>query len=162
MNIPPVQPAETPPAARVFVASVHAGPLRSGTIIRHYQVLNSRLSGGRSESNEQWFNEKIFDVALLRALTDRLFEFARNQVEDVSDVELSREDLISGLRQSVGLERFLGDQERFKPITELINRRYRISEEALSWLGARTAELHGLVETVYREHLAKQKRRAAG
>ncbi|HSM40464.1 MAG TPA: HEPN domain-containing protein, partial [Afifellaceae bacterium] len=40
------------------------------------------------------------------------------------------------------------------------SKHYRISEEALTWLGARTAELHGLVETVCREHLAKQKRRA--
>lgn len=41
------------------------------------------------------------------------------------------------------------------------SKHYRISEEALTWLGERTAELHGLVETVCREHLKKLERAAA-
>ncbi|ATU94440.1 hypothetical protein BLM14_22175 (plasmid) [Phyllobacterium zundukense] len=34
---------------------------------------------------------------------------------------------------------------------------YEISEEALRWLGNRTAILHELVEAICREHLAKLK-----
>ena len=54
------------------------------------------------------------------------------------------------------------DQQRFRAWFNTINEAYvkaryseyyEISEEALLWLGERTANLHALVETICKEHL---------
>lgn len=66
-------------------------------------------------------------------------------------------------------EAFPRDQQRYRAWFNTLNeayvkarysRHYEISEEALIWLGERTAELHELVEQVCREHLDRLEREA--
>lgn len=61
------------------------------------------------------------------------------------------------------------DQQRYRAWFNTLNEayvkaryseHYEISEEALTWLGERTAELHNLVEQVCREHLDQLERKA--
>ena len=66
-------------------------------------------------------------------------------------------------------EAFPRDQQRYRAWFNTLNeayvkarysRHYEISEEALIWLGERTAELHQMVEQVCREHLDQLEREA--
>lgn len=59
-----------------------------------------------------------------------------------------------------------GDQQRYRAWFNTLNeayvkarysKHYAISEEALEWLGERTAELHRLVEEICRVHVEQLK-----
>ncbi|MCZ6741024.1 MAG: hypothetical protein O7D27_02560 [Alphaproteobacteria bacterium] len=94
-------------------------------LVVHYQVHNSRLRGGGFENTQS-----IYDAVYLRALVDRLFEFARNEVDTVPDIPIGREAMMTALRVGIGLGRFLDIQQELQPVIEMIERRHPEQQES--------------------------------
>lgn len=93
-------------------------------LITHYQVHNARLSR-HTEQNDQLENDiRICDTVKLRFLLDQLFEYARNEVDVVPDVEINRDGMVVALRGCVGFAEYAGNEETFAGVRALINMRY--------------------------------------
>lgn len=92
-------------------------------LIVHYQIHNSRIFDHEKRENEIENSEAIYDTVYLRSLVNRLFEYARNEVDVVPAAELSRADLESALRACVGFE-YYGNEGKYSPVMEIIERRY--------------------------------------
>ena len=95
-------------------------------LIAHYQVHNARLSGHKDENDQAENDARIYDTVKLRSLVNRLFEYARNEVDAVPDVEINRDDMVSALRLCVGLGEYFGNEDKFAGVLSIINRRYRL------------------------------------
>lgn len=90
-------------------------------LIVHYQIYNSRLYTDTFGSQPEI---QMYDTVYLYALSTRLFEFARNEIDVVPDAELSREYLLSALRQCVGVARYYGNENEFAYIENHIRDRH--------------------------------------
>ena len=99
-------------------------------LIVHYQINNSRLSGHSITNNHRENTERMCDTVYLRALVNRLFEYARNKVEAVPDAEVSREDMRSALVSCVGPDEYYSHEAKYASVIEIIDRRH--SERDLS------------------------------
>lgn len=97
------------------------------------QVVNSRLRQYLQERTEgrnpdQGLAELYYDVANIRALVDSIYDYARGDHEEIDDSPLSVEDLLSGLRCSVGLVNYVRNEQEFAPTVEFINRHHEHRE----------------------------------
>ena len=99
-------------------------------LIVHYQIHNSRLSGYRRTDKPAKNAERMYDTVYLRALVNRLFEYARNEVEVVPNPEVSHDDIMAALRICVGLGEYYSDEAIYASVIEVIDRRH--SERDLS------------------------------
>ena len=95
-------------------------------LIEHYQVHNTRLSAYKEENDHPENDMRIYDAVKLRCLVDRLFEYARNEVDVVPAVEINRADMVTALRSCVGLAEYVGNEVRFAGVLDIINMRYRL------------------------------------
>ena len=93
-------------------------------LIVHYQIHNSRLSDYRRTDNPTKNAEGMYDTVYLRALVNRLFEYARNQVKVVPNAEVSHDDIMSALRICVGLSEYYGHEARYASVIKVIDRRH--------------------------------------
>lgn len=93
-------------------------------LIVHYQIHNSRLLEFRRTDNPTQKNDRMYDTVYLRALVNRLFEYARNKVEFVPDADVSRDDVISALHICVGINEYYSDESRYKSVIDIIDRRH--------------------------------------
>ncbi|MCH9000826.1 MAG: hypothetical protein IID48_21540 [Proteobacteria bacterium] len=93
-------------------------------LIVHYQIYNSRLSSYRITDNPAEKNERMYDTACLRALVNRLFEYARNKVRVVPDTEVGRDDIASALRACVGVDEYYDHEAKYESVMDIIDREH--------------------------------------
>lgn len=93
-------------------------------LIVHYQITNSRLSNHHRTEKPRENVDRMYDVVCLRALTDRMFEYARNREESESASKFSHSDMILALRSCVGISEYFDDEERYSSVKEIIDRRH--------------------------------------
>lgn len=94
-------------------------------LLSHYQVQQSRLARFLEERSTGRINaiesrERLYDIAILRALTNSLYDYARDQVQTGPDNELSRADISEGLSNSVGLINITQNQSIYDLIYKMI------------------------------------------
>ncbi len=106
---------------------------RTFELLSHYQVHNARLQARISDSSEfkadspDWENA-MYDVALLQTFANSLYDYARNKADTSPTGEPDRKDLYAGLVQAVGMVKFYGDEDRFRPVVKLIEQYHPDSE----------------------------------
>jgi hypothetical protein len=83
-------------------------------MVTHYQVHNSRILSYSRDRRAYDFVEKFYDTTLLHAYIDKIFEYSRGESEGVTPGSPSKKDMISSLRQAVGLAEFLENEEDFR------------------------------------------------
>lgn len=97
-------------------------------LVVHYQIHNSRLEG-RTERNTKYANDqRIYDSVYMRALVDRLFNFARNEVSTVPETEISRKEMLTALRVCVGLGKYFQNEGIFAGVIKMIEERFPNTE----------------------------------
>ena len=89
-------------------------------LLIEYQVHNARLFDGSRQAGEAERSHRIYDAVRLYASAERLFPFARNEVETVADEAVSRQAMISALKQCVGIDRYFGRDPQIASVKELI------------------------------------------
>lgn len=93
-------------------------------LIVHYQITNSRLSNHHRTEKPRENVDRMYDVVCLRALTDRMFEYARNREESESVVKFSHSDMISALRSCAGISEYFDDEDRYSSVTKIIDQKH--------------------------------------
>ncbi len=120
----PTQPTSAIDAIKAAVE--HVDPLSAKKLfelIVHYQIHNSRLWDLDRYRSTQVVQAQ-YDVVYLQALINRLYSFARNEVETVPDAALSRQDMITAFRACVGVAVSFGKEPEFRDLMERIERRH--------------------------------------
>jgi hypothetical protein len=94
---------------------------RTFELISFYQVQNVRMenSGGHSS-----LDDMTYDVIKLQALTNSLFDYARNEERSVEASDLTREEMAVALKNAFRLENRVPLEEEFQLIDKIINRRH--------------------------------------
>lgn len=94
-------------------------------VVTHYQIHNARLgrydetTGDHTSPTE--VNDRVYDSIFLRALVDGLFEFARNEIETAPSTEITRQKMLSALRQCIGVAKYYATEKKYEPVIDLIN-----------------------------------------
>lgn len=120
---PPVGAISTLQNAIEFVDDRAAGRLFE--LVSWYQVWDSRI---RSSDGFD-FDTAIYDSVLLAAYTDSMYEYARNETDEVPNGLPTQLEMKSALRTSVGLPRFLQNEDRFSAVVSRIEKRHCGTEE---------------------------------
>jgi hypothetical protein len=90
-------------------------------LVSFYQVHNARLFSSLRHRGAPTNADRMFDTVVLRFYTDRMYAYARNEAETVSD-ELTRDRLLSSLKSVVTLFEYVGNEDRYAPVRRLIER----------------------------------------
>ncbi|WP_245512239.1 hypothetical protein [Rhizobium leguminosarum] len=93
-------------------------------LVSWYQVQHVRMLASTNR-NAHDTADQLFDAALLQAYVNRLFNYARNEKEEIGPKNLCREDLIDSLKSSLSLQVWAARHGEFPDVIEIINRRYK-------------------------------------
>lgn len=97
-------------------------------LVSFYQVHNARLYSlgelGRDGDRER--SERQYDTVRLAHYTLRLFEYARNEALSVSVAPPTRQDMVSALKNIVGLAHYLDREEDYAALVALIEKRHQV------------------------------------
>lgn len=94
-------------------------------LVSFYQVHNSRLfDDDRRVGGANADAQAYYDAATLFFLTNRLYDYARNQAETVTD-EINPDKLLDELRGVVGIGHYFGNEERYAGAVEKIEQQRR-------------------------------------
>lgn len=97
-DLPPA-PIEAVATLKLVVEHIDEGAAqRTFELLSKYQVQRSRLDGGRNGLRRMADADLGYDIVLLRAYTNSLFDYGRNEAETVSTGRLSREEMLNAYR----------------------------------------------------------------
>lgn len=119
---PPVQAMSTLQAAVEFIDDDAAK--RTFELVSWYQVVSSRLASGVPRTRNASYGEAIYDLALMQAYVNSLFEYARNETDDVTTNKPNKTEMISGLRNAFDMPFVLSHEELFQGGIDLLHRRH--------------------------------------
>ncbi|MFT4077827.1 hypothetical protein [Rhodomicrobium sp.] len=85
-------------------------------IIKQYQIMEAR-----TRTRDRQTNDHIYEFSYLRALADSLFEFAREETNQVQEREPTRDNMVCALDGMLGLDRY-HHQHVYDQVLERINR----------------------------------------
>ncbi len=96
-------------------------------LLGHYQVHNARLnslisSGHPLNSNSPDWTQALYDVSLLQAQVNSLYDYGRNNTEKGPEGKLTVKDIKAGMTNAIGLVAYLDNEERYKPTVDMITR----------------------------------------
>lgn len=123
---PPVGALSTLQTAIEFVDDSAANRLFE--LVSWYQVWAARLQSFNPNSDSD-FDTAMYDSALLMFYATDLFEYGRNEEDEVSGDPPCADEMNRALRNSVGLRRFMQLEARFVNVLETIDRRHRIAND---------------------------------
>lgn len=89
-----------------------------------YQVHNARFYEHIQHPKTHHLDERKYDVVRLRCMVHSLFGYARNEEDESPTPDIGRDDIISALRQTVGLEYYVTHEEIYAGVVDIINRRH--------------------------------------
>ncbi|MBA1343972.1 hypothetical protein [Rhizobium sp. WYCCWR 11146] len=92
-------------------------------LVSWYQVQHSRLMGSKSPKAIETA-EMLYDAALLQTKIDRLFDYARNEEEEVRPEKPSQEEMISSLKIAVTVKVWAMKTDDFAAVIEIIKKRH--------------------------------------
>ncbi|MGO7266132.1 hypothetical protein [Rhizobium johnstonii] len=92
-------------------------------LVSWYQVQHSRLMGSKSPKAIETA-EMLYDAALLQTKIDRLFDYARNEEEEVRPEKPSQEEMISSLKTAVTVKVWATKKDDFAAVIEIIKKRH--------------------------------------
>lgn len=92
-------------------------------LVSWYQVWSSRIGSFDHKANNT-MDQEMYDCALMMAYVNSLFEYARNEEDEVSDTAPTRSDMESGLKQAIGLVGYVKQKEKLGGVFEIIDRNH--------------------------------------
>jgi hypothetical protein len=122
---PPDLPTDAISALKNAIEFVESGAARTiFELISFYQVHNSRLFSPHTSPAGPEAADRLFDTTRLRCLVDRLFSYARNEVETVPENKPTQKDMMTALKIVATLPYVSEHKERYERVRDLIAKRY--------------------------------------
>lgn len=97
-------------------------------LVSWYQVQHARLMASKKPKAIEKA-EMLYDAALLQTKINRLFDYARNEPEEVLPEKPSQEEMIGSLKNSVTVEVWAMENDNFVQAVEIIKRRHAAGKE---------------------------------
>lgn len=126
-QIPGEPEAPTSALADLKLAVEHiddAAAARTFELLSFYQVQRARLEGARSRGRVFREDDLMYDIVLLQAYVNSLFEYARNEVLDVSTSRPSRSEMQTACRAVFSFVHISRNEHRYAGLNERIERRH--------------------------------------
>jgi hypothetical protein len=98
---------------------------RTFQLVSWYQVFRARDMHDVPNAAHPNFPERLYDAALLQAYINSLYDYARNEADEVDTAEPSRDDMIDGLKNAFDLVYMAGHRELFVGVYPIIERRHK-------------------------------------
>ncbi|MEJ6850283.1 hypothetical protein V3589_29300 [Sinorhizobium fredii] len=99
-------------------------------LVSWYQVQHARLMATEKPKGIETA-EMLYDAAFLQSKVNRLFDYARNEPEEVRPEKPSQEDMIGSLKNTVTVEVWAMQNDDFAEVVNIIKRRH-VSEKEKS------------------------------
>jgi hypothetical protein len=99
-------------------------------LVSWFQVQHARLMGSQKPKAIETA-EMLYDAALLQAKVNRLFDYARNETEEVRPEKPSQEEMIGSLKSAVTVQVWAMRNDDFAETVNIIKRRH-VSEKEKS------------------------------
>ncbi|RBW58710.1 hypothetical protein [Ruegeria sp. A3M17] len=93
---------------------------RSFELVSWYQVQRARMQGNDNPQNDTGL---LYDIVLLLAYVNSLFDYARNETQTVSNERFSRDEMMSARNNTFDLKYILGHEGQFMQLDERIQNR---------------------------------------
>ncbi|MGO7323447.1 hypothetical protein GUK30_32820 [Rhizobium leguminosarum] len=97
-------------------------------LVSWYQVQHARLMGSKKPKATETA-DMLYDAALLHAKINRLFDYARNEPEEVRPEKPSQEEMIGSLKSAVTVQVWAMKKDDFAEVIEIIKRRHASRKE---------------------------------
>lgn len=99
-------------------------------LVSWYPVQHARLLGSKRPKAIETA-EMLYDAALLQTKINRLFDYARNEPEEIRPEKPSQEEMIGSLKNAVTVEVWAMKNDDFAEVVNIIKRRH-VSEKQKS------------------------------
>ena len=129
----PAPPLEAIEALKAVIEhSEPAASERTFKLVTNFQVYRSRLESfiqRRSDATplSSEVSELLYDAAFFQALTNSLYDYARNDSEHGPTDELSNEDVMTGLSNALTLGELSSNRENYEDVIATIERRHPLN-----------------------------------
>ncbi len=126
-------PESCPEAIQVFKNSIEFIDSETATsvyeMVSFYQVYNARLNGYNTRERPiSEHTERMLDTFRLSYYALRIFDYARNEAQNVPNHRPTRSDMLAALKAVVGNERYHMNSGKYEGIVRMVERRYPRSD----------------------------------
>lgn len=97
---------------------------RTFELVSWYQVFKARMSADLPSSERAEFADRQWDAALFCAYVNSLFDYARNEADDVDTSPPSRDEMMDALKNAFTLVYMTQHEEQFVRVVQIIERRH--------------------------------------
>lgn len=98
---------------------------RTFQVVSWYQVFRARMAGYTPDPERSEFGERIYDTALLQAYVNSLYDYARNEKNDVDSSDPTQEEMLEGLKNAFTLIHFMQERGIYQTAIDTIRRRHK-------------------------------------
>lgn len=127
----PVEPTAAISALKEVIEFIDDGAAeRTFELVSWYQVFRARMSHGIPAPEKAEFADRQWDATLLQAYVNSLFDYARNEADDVDTSKPSREEMIDALKNVFRLVYMMQREEHFIQVNKIIERRHESKRSA--------------------------------
>lgn len=100
---------------------------RTFELVSWYQVQRARMVGETPPQNEPRRSQRFYDVVLLQAHSNSLFQYARNEEPTAPIEKPSREEMTTAHTNTFTLIYTVQNEQMFEGLNEIIERRHNVA-----------------------------------
>ncbi len=93
-------------------------------LVSWFQVQHVRLTNRERRDHGVEFDDLLYDTTLLQEYINRLFDYARNEEQSTAIRKAPRREMTDALKNVVGMEAWMTQQNRLLGVLAIINRRH--------------------------------------
>lgn len=97
---------------------------RTFELVSWYQVFRARTSRDVPTPDRADFSDRMYDAVLLHAYINSLFEYARNEEDEMNASKPSREAMVDALKNAFTLIHMVQHEELYQGVSAIIQRRH--------------------------------------
>ena len=111
----PAEPTAAITALKQVIEFINDGAAeRSFELVSWYQVFRARMSHDIPHPERAEFADRLYDVALMQAYVNSLYEYARNEEKNVDASDPSREEMENALKNAFNLIHMMQHEELYR------------------------------------------------
>lgn len=122
----PAEPTAAITALKQVIEFINDGAAtRAFELVSWYQVFRARMSHDIPAPDRAEFPDRMYDVALLQAYINSLYEYARNEEKDVDASAPSQEEMENALKNAFTLIHMVQHEDLYTGVKATIARRHK-------------------------------------
>lgn len=122
----PAEPTPAITALKQVIEFINDGAAaRSFELVSWYQVFRARMSHDIPHQERAEFADRLYDVALMQAYINSLYEYARNEENEVDTSKPSQEEMENALKNAFDLIHMVQHEPLYEGVKATIKRRHK-------------------------------------